>query len=44
MPLSSHKMFLPIRLAHQHWQIEHKTESTNQYAYIIQGIFVLILI
>ena len=42
MPLSSQKMFWPIRLAHQ--QIEHKTESTNQNADIIQGIFVLILI
>ena len=42
MPLSSQKMFWPIRLAHQRWQIEHKTESTNQNAYIIQGSFVLI--
>ena len=41
MPLSSQKMFWPIRLAHQHWQIQHKTQSTNQNAYIIQGIFVL---
>ena len=44
MPLSSQKMFWPIRLAHQRWQIEQKTESTNQNAYIIQGSFVLILI
>ena len=37
MPLSSQKMFWPIRLAHQRWQIEHKTESTNQNAYIIRA-------
>ena len=44
MPLKQSKMFWPIRLAHEHRQIEHKTESTNQNADIIQGIFVLILI
>ena len=44
MPLSSQKKIWPIRLAHQHCQIEHNTESTNQNADIIQGIFVLILI